>query len=83
MLSSNINLNIRSETSGYNNEVLVSDNEISLGKNDMVSTSVPEKLSHKTPTFQKHAHKEVPSKTPQPSLTKEKIALVLVLTSAF
>ena len=37
MLPSNMKLNIRSETTGYNSETLVSDTEFSLGRNDMVS----------------------------------------------
>ena len=36
MLPSDMNLNIRSGTVGYNNKILVSDGKFSLGKNDKV-----------------------------------------------
>ena len=38
MLPSNMNLNIRSGTAGYNNEIVISDGTSSLGRNDMVNT---------------------------------------------
>ena len=38
MLPSDLNLNIRSGTMGYNNKILVSDGNFSLGKNDKVNT---------------------------------------------
>ena len=47
MLPSNMNLNIRSGTVGYNNKILVSDGKFSLGKNDKVNASVLEPLSPK------------------------------------
>ena len=81
-----------SETAGYNNKILVSDGTFSLGKNNMVNTSAPEKSSHKASIIPKHAHKtsivhahkEVPSKhTSAIMYEEEKIALVLILTSAF
>ena len=62
MLPGDMSLKIESETAGYNKEILVSDNGFSLGKNNMVSTSVSEKSSHNTSIFLKHVHKEVPSK---------------------
>ena len=92
---SGVKLSIRSfvlfiGTAGYNNKILVSDSGFSLGKNDMVNTSVPEKSSHKTFIIPKHtpmqkvAHKEVPSKHISAIIHEEKkIALVLFLTSAF
>ena len=51
ILPSDMNLNIKSKTVGYNNKILVSDGSFSLGKNDKVNTlelvvSTP-KLSHK------------------------------------
>ena len=61
-----MHLNIRLGTAGYNNKILVSDSGLSLGRNDMVNTSVPEKTSHKTPIAPKHtcmpkaANKESP-----------------------
>ena len=38
MLPSDMNLNIRLGTVGYNNKILVSDGKLSLGKNDKVDT---------------------------------------------
>ena len=52
LLPSDINLTIRSGTAGYNNQILVADSGFSLGRNDMVNTSV---LSHRTPIIPKHA----------------------------
>ena len=90
MLPSEMNLNIRLGTAGYNNKILVSDSLFSLGRNDMVNASVPEKMSHnivlkhahQTSIIPKHAHKEVPSKHIS-AITHEgaKITLALVLTS--
>ena len=92
MLPIDMNLSIRSGTVGYNNKILISNGTFSLGKNNVVNTSVLEKSSHKTPIVLKHAqktsvvhgHKEVPS---QPTSTirheVEKMALVLIPTSAF
>ena len=45
MLSSNMNLNIRSGTVGYNNKILISDEKFSLGKNDKINA--PAMKSHK------------------------------------
>ena len=50
MLPSNMNLNIRSGTVGYNNKILVSDGKFSLGKNVEVNASfanTPAMKSHK------------------------------------
>ena len=41
MLSSDMNLKIRSETVGYNNKILVSDGKFSLGKNEKVNLMAP------------------------------------------
>ena len=88
MLPGDMNLNIRSGTAGYNNEILVSDSVFSLGRNDMVNASAPE--SHKTPIVMKHAHKEALPFPKHTSTSKaelmheeERVTLVLVLTSAF
>ena len=71
MLPRNMNLNIRLGTAGYNNEIIVSDSGFSLGKNDMVNISVPQKSSHKTSIIPAITHEE------------EKVALVLFLASGF
>ena len=70
MLPSNMHLNIRWGTAGYNSKIIVSDSGFNLGKKDTVNTSVPEKSSHKTSSIPnhaqetsivpKHTHKEVP-----------------------
>ena len=57
MLPSDMNLNIRSETVGYNNKILVSDGTFSLGKNDKVNILELTKISHKVavqPTITPH-----------------------------
>ena len=41
MLPSDMNLNIKTGTSGYNNKILVSDGKFSLGKNDKVNALKP------------------------------------------
>ena len=81
MLPSDMNLSIKARTAGYNNEILVSDSGFSLGRNDMVNTSVPEKMNHKTPIVPKHttmlkaAHKKVlplPKHTTATTLEEER-----------
>ena len=57
MLSSDINLNISSETVGYNNKILVSNGTFSLGKNSKINTLELVKISHKVvvkPTITPH-----------------------------
>ena len=52
----------------------------------MVNTSVPEKLSHRAPIIPKHANKEVlpsPKHTSAIMYEEERVALVLIHTSAF
>ena len=96
MLLSDMNLKIRSETAGYNDEILMFDSGFSLGKDDMVNTSAQKKSSHKTPIIlkhshetpiiPKHSHKEVlplPKHTSAIMHKEEKIALVLILAGAF
>ena len=48
MLPSDMNLKIRSRTVGYNNKILVSNGNFSLGKNENVNLTVPVMKSHKT-----------------------------------
>ena len=79
MLPSDMNLNIRSGTVGYNNKILVSDGKFSLGKNDNVNALGPATMkSHKdlaqtADLEQKQAitHEE------------ERAALILFLTGGF
>ena len=59
MIPSDMNLKIRSGTLGYNNKILVSDGNFSLGKNDEVNLMTPASKNHKTnsletPTIKNH-----------------------------
>ena len=92
MMPNDMNLKIKVETAGYNNQILVSDSGFSLGRNSMVNTSAPEKMSHMTPIIPKHtpmpkaADKEflsMPKHTSAITHKGERITLVLALTSAF
>ena len=48
MLSSDMSLKIKTGTVGYNNKILVSDGNFSLGKNENVNLMAPMMKSHKT-----------------------------------
>ena len=59
MIPSDMKLKIRSGTVGYNNKILVSDGNFSLGKNDEVNLMTPASKNHKTnsleaPTIKSH-----------------------------
>ena len=69
MLPTDINLNIKLGTVGYNNRILISDGKFSLGKNDKVNTLELAKERDKT----KISHKVVITHK------EEKVALVLSL----
>ena len=92
MIPSDMNLKIRPGTVGYNNKILVSNDNFSLGKNEKVNLAVPAMKSHKvtqTATRPKRNSNDVLSHTPnishKPQEPKtithndEKIALVLAL----
>ena len=61
MLPSDLNLNIKTRTVGYNNKIIISDEKFSLGKNDKVNALVLEPIismpSHKVIAQPTHAHK--------------------------
>ena len=57
MLPSEMELRIRSGTVGYNNKILISDGNFSLGKNDEVNLAVPAIKSHKTNSLETPAIK--------------------------
>ena len=82
MQPSNMNLNIRSGTAGYNNKIIVSDGKFSLGENDKVNALelTKPKVSHKViqPTVT-HKNQEPQTITHN----EEKIALVLFLAGGF
>ena len=94
MLPSEMNLKIRSGTVGYNNKILVSDGNFSLGKNDEVNAhAMKSTQTAARPELCKHnsndvlAHIPDISHEPQESKTiahnDKKIALVLFLTGGF
>ena len=62
MLPSDMNLNIRSGTVGYNNKILVSDGKFNLGKNDKVNAlEVPAMKSHAQTTNSNAVQVQKPS----------------------
>ena len=86
MLPSDMNLKIRSGTVGYSNEILISNEKFSLGKNEndalVLEPVIPlpkDNLSHKAVAQQTHAH-ELAKK---PTHEDERIALILFLTGGF
>ena len=96
MLPSDMNLKIKTGTVGYNNKILVSDGNFSLGKNDEFNLTVPAIKSHKvtqTATRPKSNSNDVLSQAPNIShknpgpktitYNDEKIALVLFLAGGF
>ena len=54
MLPSDMNLKIRSGTVGYNNKILVSDDNFSLGKNENVNLTTPPRSGAQGPTIKNH-----------------------------
>ena len=90
MLPSNMNLKIRSGTVGYNNKILVSDEKFSLGKNEKVNA--PPMKSHKTNSLGLAHTPDISHGKQEPQTithighhghNKEKIALIIILTSGF
>ena len=57
MLPSNMELKIKTDTVGYNNRILVSDCNFSLGKNEEDNLVVPAMKSHKTNSLETPAIK--------------------------
>ena len=97
MLSTNMELRIRSRTVGYNNKILVSDEKFNLGKNDEVNSSKTPAI--KTNSLETHAISNKDSKQTTDSETAvthkdverklttnhedKKIALIISLTGIF
>ena len=88
MLPSDMNLNIKTRTVGYNQKILISDGKFSSGKNDKVNALKPAVPKHtSTQKVTKISHKD----TAQPTTThglaitheEEKVALVLSLAVGF
>ena len=67
MFPSDITLNIRPGTVGYNNKILVSDGKFSLGKNDEVNLVVPAIKSHKTNSLETPAIKNHKTNSLEPT----------------
>ena len=95
MLPSDMYLNIRSGTVGYNNKILVSDGKFNLGKNHKINASeAPAMKSHKYSNVVAQisaAHKDLEQTAvthkdleQKPTIThsEEKAALTLFLTGA-
>ena len=87
MISSEMELRIKTGTVGYNNKILVSDGNFSLGKNEKVNLMVTAIKSHNTnsiePTTITHAP-AISQKNQKPiTHNEEKIALVLALAGGF
>ena len=57
MIPSDMKLKIRSGTVGYNNKILVSDGNFSLGKNNEVNLMTPASKNHKTNSLETPAMK--------------------------
>ena len=58
MLPRNMELKIKTGTVGYNNKILVSDGNFSLGKNDEVNLMTPAIKHHKTTSLETPAMKK-------------------------
>ena len=77
MLPSDMELKIKTGTAGYNNKILVSDSNFSLGKNDEVnSLETPAIKNHKTnsletPTIESHSN-TTQGLTHAPTISHEK-----------
>ena len=88
MLPSDMNLKIKTGTVGYNNKILVSDGNFSLGKNDEVNLTAPVMISTQTATNSNDVLSHAPniSHNKEPHTithNDEKIALVLALAGGF
>ena len=87
MLPSDMELRIKTGTVGYNNKILVSDGNFSLGKNDEVnSLETPTIKNHKTNSLELTHTPAISQKDQKPKTithSNEKIALVLALADGF
>ena len=98
MLPSNMNLKIKTGTVGYNNKILVSNGNFSLGKNDEVILTAPVMKSHKTnslepTTIESHSNTAqglgpggtLLCRTHAPTISHEdeETALILFITGGF
>ena len=82
MLPSDMNLKIKTGTVRYNNKILFSDGNFSLGKNDEVNALEPAKALEPSIKSYKAVAKQTQAKKPT-THKDEKIALVLFLVGGF
>ena len=90
MLPSDMKLRIKTGTVGYNNKILVSSGNFSLGENNEVNSSETPAINHKDSNLLKQTvdsetavtHKDLERK-PTTTHKKEKIVLILSLTGKF
>ena len=91
MLPTDMNLKIRSGTVRYNNKILISDGNFSVGKNEKVNAGLA-KSEEETATKQMTTIHKVVTKAPQPPAPvekviitheDEKIAVILLLAGGF
>ena len=93
MLPSNMELKIKTRTVQYNNKILVSDGNFSLGKNDEVNLTVPVIKSHNTNSKKPTTITAAQGLTQTPAISQknqkpvthneEKIAFVLFMAGGF
>ena len=94
MLPNDMNLKIKTVTARYNNKILVSDGNFSLGKNDEVNLTTPTIKNHKTNFLETPAMKSAETVVNSGRTADleqkmiiphedEKVALVLSLTGIF
>ena len=86
MIPSDMELRIKTGTVRYNNKILVSDGNFSLGKNDEVNSLETPIKSHKTNSLELTHAPAISQKNQEPKTithSDEKIALVLALAGGF
>ena len=86
MLPSDMTLKIRPGTVGYNNKILVSNGNFSLGRNDEVNSLETPIKNHKTNSLELTHTPAISQKNQKPKTithSHEKIALVLALAGGF
>ena len=86
MIPSDMELRIKTGTVRYNNKILVSDGNFSLGKNDEVNSLETPIISHKTNSLESTHTPDISQKNQEPKTithSDEKIALVLALAGGF
>ena len=86
MLPSDMELRIKIGTVGYNNKILLSDGNFSLGKNDEVNSLETPIKNHKTSSLELTHTPAISQKNQEPKTithSDEKIALVLALAGGF